>query len=393
MKKNRKVKVFIAMSGGVDSSVAAFLLQKQGYEVVGIFMKLWQEKGKGFENKCCSVDSFKSAQAVCDHLGIRLYTVNLKTLFKEKIVDPFLHDYEYGLTPNPCVQCNKHIKFGELLKRVRKMGGDYLATGHYVKMTNVKCQMTNQIPMSKSKCPITHKLLIAKDINKDQSYFLYNLGQKELKHLLFPVGGYTKSQVREIAKKNKLPVYDRKESQEVCFVPNNGLERFLKKHLKLRPGKIMTTEGKEVGEHKGLALYTIGQRRGVGIGGIGPFYVVKKDYKKNQLIVVDKKHVKELNSSELVCKNVNWVFGGAPNVPLKCRARIRYQGGLVLCEVNRPASTRSNRGEQTGKQINRWVVKFREPIKAVAAGQSVVFYKGQEVLGGGEIVQGRVRAS
>lgn len=347
------------MSGGVDSSVAAFLLQKQGYEVVGIFMKLWQEKGKGFENKCCSVDSFLSAQAVCDKLGIRLYTLNLKTIFREKIVDSFLSGYEHGETPNPCVACNKYIKFGELLKRVRQMGGDYLATGHYV---GVK------------KSGTVFKLLRGKDKLKDQSYFLYNLGQKELKHLLFPCGDYTKKQIREIAKKNKLPVYNRSESQEVCFVPDRGMEKFLSKYLKASPGKIMTTLGKEVGKHSGLALYTIGQRRGIKVGGIGPFYVVRKNYKKNQLVVADKKHLHELNSRELECKDVRWVLGNKVN-KLQCRAMIRYQADLVACEVSRKAE----------KQKSSYLVKFSKPVRAVAAGQSIVFYNQDEVLGGGII--------
>jgi len=384
-KNNKKLKIAVAMSGGVDSAVAAKILKDQGHEVVGIFLHFWKEEIRGeknFENKCCSAEALLDARRVADKIGIPLYTLNFAKIFKKQVVDNFLSEYAKGKTPNPCVRCNKLVKLGLLIKQAKKLGFDYVASGHYVINKN-------------------GKLLKAKDKNKDQSYFLYTFNRKELAHLLFPLGGYTKPQVRLLAKKFKLPVAEKKESQEICFIPGKGHNEFLKHHLKLKPGPIVIlepkaiesrgsskkkqdsisrsapsrmTEEKIIGSHAGLPLYTIGQRKGIEIGGTGPYYAAKMDYKKNILYVVSKSGDKILYNDKLTAKNVNWLSAAAPKLPLKCEAVIRYRHKPIECVVDK---------------INKkkYQVKFKKPQRAVTPGQSVVFYKGGEVLGGGIICQ------
>jgi tRNA-specific 2-thiouridylase len=264
MMKNKK-KVIVAMSGGVDSSVAAALLKKQGYNVSGVFMKLWREGEQ-------SDDALKNAWAVAEKLDIKLEILDLKKEFKKVVVDYFLKEFSQARTPNPCVVCNQKIKFGLLLDKVLEMGGDYVATGHYVKKSKIK----------KQKSKIIYKLQIAKDKFKDQSYFLYNLTQKKLAKILFPIGDYKKLEVYKMAEEWKLP-YKKGESFDICFLAGQSHRDFLKKYLKLKPGKIINESGKIFGEHKGLALYTIGQR--ADIGGPGPFYVVDLDLKNNAVVV------------------------------------------------------------------------------------------------------------
>jgi len=368
----------VAMSGGVDSSVATALLKNQGYDCFGIFMHFWSEPGnlKQRENKCCSLASLEDARRVCQKLGIKLYILNFDQLFKEKIVDDFLKEYRVGKTPNPCVRCNKYIKFGELLKRVRKMGADYLATGHYIslKHKNIKAPARLATRSVAGRQEQIYKLFTARDEEKDQSYFLYNLTQEQLKYLLFPIGDYQKTEVRKLARKFGLAVSERRESQEVCFIPEKDHNEFLKRHLKLKPGKIVTIEGTVVGQHLGLPLYTVGQRRGVGLGG-GPYYVVDFDYQKNQLLVATKVDDPLLFKDELRAKKVNWVSGRKPKLPLKCLAKIRYRHPAVAVEVN--------------SQRRDYLVKFKKAQRAITSGQSVVFYKTSgrrtELLGGGII--------
>jgi len=345
--KSKNKRVIVAMSGGVDSSVAAALLKRDGFDVVGVFMKLWP-----------SFDE-KRAQRVAKKLGIPFYVFNFEKEFKKRIVDYFLEEYKKGRTPNPCVVCNKEIKFNLLFKKLKT---DYIATGHYTRLRW-------EIPNPKSQIP-NYKLLKGKDKNKDQSYFLWKLNQKILKHALFPIGDYTKSEVRKLAKKFKLPVLDIPESQEVCFIQTTTVD-FLKKHLKLRPGKIINTKGKIIGEHHGLWFYTIGQRKRIELSE-GPFYVLDKDIKRNLLIVTQNE--KDLYKKELIAKNINWIAGRQPKFPLKVMAKIRYRHKLASAVVDR----------------NK--VVFRKRQRAVTSGQSVVFYlprrqagKGQELLGGGII--------
>ncbi|MDP2736990.1 MAG: tRNA 2-thiouridine(34) synthase MnmA [bacterium] len=363
MNKN-KLKIAVAMSGGVDSSVAAKILKDQGHDVVGIFLHFWKETppfkkgGRGdlnFENKCCSAEALLDARRVADKIGIPLYTLNFAKIFKEKVVNNFLDEYKKGRTPNPCVRCNKSIKLGYLIKQAKKLGFDYVASGHYAKKLN-------------------GKLYKAKDKNKDQSYFLYTFNQKELAHLLFPLGGYTKPQVRRLAEKFKLPVAEKPESQEICFIPGKSHNEFLRRHLKLRPGKIKTVSGENVGCHQGLPLYTIGQRKGIAIGGTGPYYAAKMDYKKNILYVVNNWNDKLLFRNELMAKNVNWLAGVEPNLPLKCEAVIRYRHKPAKCVVTKLLK-------------NKYQVKFNQAQRAITPGQSAVFYKNDEVIGGGIICQ------
>ncbi len=348
----KKEKVMVAMSGGVDSSVAAAILKKQGFEVIGVFMRFWSEEGLRQAqaiNKCCSFEAYSDARRVAQKLGIPIYTLDMKVPFKKLVVDYFLKEYQAGRTPNPCVECNRFIKFGELLKKVRAMGASYIATGHYARVNN-------------------GKLLKGKDLEKDQSYFLYTLSQEKLKHVLFPVGDYVKPRVRAMAKKIGLPVHAKKDSQEVCFV-GASLKSFLKKYLKVKNGKIVELEsGKKLGEHEGLVFYTVGQRRGLALGG-GPWYVVKIDAKKNILYV--SRDERKLLAKELITEKVNWVSGVAPKLLIRAKIKIRYK------HKEAPAIIK--------KIKNNYKIIFDKPQRAITAGQSAVFYRGDEVLGGGII--------
>ncbi|MDO8601196.1 MAG: tRNA 2-thiouridine(34) synthase MnmA [bacterium] len=356
MKNPKKQKIIIAMSGGVDSSVAAALLKKEGKaDVVGVFMKFWTEPKTGEVsrdwNRCCSPEAEKRARMVAKMLGIPFYVFNFEKEFKKRIVDEFLKGYKEGITPNPCVICNKEIKFGLLLEKVLALNADFVATGHYAKLRQGKLYRGN-------------------DKKKDQSYFLWQLTQAKLKRILFPVGGYTKPEVRKLAEKFKLPFKKVPESMEICFVPDK-LDDFLKRHLKPKPGLIMTAEGKEIGKHQGLPFYTIGQRKGIELSG-GPFYVVGKNIKKNNLIVASILKDSALWSKSLAAKNVNWISGKAPKLPLKINAQIRYGHQAVPATITKIPNT-------------KYQIQFRQPQRAVTPGQSVVFYKGQELLGGGII--------
>jgi len=360
--KNNK-RVLVAMSGGVDSAVAAQLLKNQGYEVVGVFLHFWAappEAGRAEPtNKCCSLKAQNDAKAVCQKIGISFFTLNYSAPFKKEVVDYFLQEYSAGRTPNPCVKCNKKIKIGGLLKYARGLKFDYLATGHYLKNKLVDKQF---------------KLYKAKDKNKDQSYFLYTFNQAELKYLLFPLGNYTKPEVRALARKFDLPVAEKAESQEICFIPGKHHNDFLKKYLKLKAGRIMF-EGQEIAKHQGLALYTIGQRRGIEIGGNGPYYVAGFNRKNNDLIVVKEFDDDSLFGDELKAKQVSWLGDKAPSKAFKCSAVIRYRHPAQTCLVKPDGANNSG----------KYSVKFTHPQRAITKGQSIVFYKGQEVLGGGII--------
>ena len=353
MKKINKKKVLVALSGGVDSAVVAAILKQDGFNVSGLFLNLGQVNEKAGK---------ETARRAAKKLKISFKVINIKKEFKKEVIDYFLKEYARGNTPNPCVMCNKKIKFGLLYRIARKEKFDYLATGHYIR----KLQITNYKLQINSK----FKILKAKDKKKDQSYFLYNLKQSQLSHLLFPLGKYLKDDIIKIAKKIGL-CFSKKESQDICFL--NGLDHnvFLKKHLRLKAGDIITTNGKKVGEHEGLPLYTVGQRRQIKIGGIGPFYAVKMDYKKNILIVTDKFDDKILYKKELEAKNINWISGTKPKLPFKCKARIRYLHPIQSCIIF--------------KEKNRYKVKFLKSQRAVTPGQSIVFYKRNELLGGGII--------
>ncbi len=338
------------MSGGVDSSAAALLLKEKGYNLIGIFMRLGTAGQESVE---------EAARQAAAKLGIKFYPLNLAEKFREEVISYFVKSYAAGLTPNPCVKCNRIIKFGQLLKLTRQIGADYLATGHYARSRKTRTGNKSVI-----------KLYRGKDKDKDQSYFLYNLTQRQLAWILFPLGHYRKDEVKKLARKADLP-HIREESQDVCFFSGEHND-FLRQHLNLKPGPIILRgQKKAIGRHQGLPLYTIGQRRGIEIGGRGPFYVWHCDYKKNILYVVADKDDPALYRDSLTASQVNWIAGQAPALPLKCQAVIRYRHKPVDCEIK--------------KQGRALKVEFKKAQRAVTPGQSVVFYQGEEVLGGGII--------
>ncbi len=350
---NNNKKVLVAISGGLDSSAAAFILKKQGYDLIGVYFRIGVVQDKIGE---------EAARKVCRFLNIPFFPINLSYQFKKEIIDYFIDEYSRGLTPNPCVRCNKLIKFGKLFKIAKNLSADFMATGHYIKKESTK----NKIA-----------LLKAKDILKDQSYFLYNLNQEILKNTLFPCGEYTKKEIRKIAEQNKIP-FLKSESQDICFLNEDGKiidhNDFLKKNIKLKSGPIKTLDNKEIGQHQGLPLYTIGQRKGIEIGGTGPFYALKKDYKNNTLYVVNNLNDSALFAQDFIINNVNWISGLKPEFPFDCEVVIRYRHKAVKCSVN---------FSKVGK---KYIVNLHEPQRAISPGQSAVFYRGDELIGGGIIV-------
>jgi len=389
----RKQRVIVGMSSGVDSSVAAALLKKQGFDVVGVFMHFWKETAQNdlIENKCCSLEALEDARKVCAILGIPLYTANAEKEFKKEVVDYFLSEYKNGRTPNPCVACNEHIKFNVLFKKMLEMKGDHIASGHYAQ----KRQIPNKSQNPKSKNYI-YKLYQGADKDKDQSYFLYNFNQKQLAKILFPVGQYKKSAIRALAKKMKLPVFDKDDSQGLCFTPEKYPENFLRRHLKLKKGKIVNTAGEVVGSHDGLPLYTIGQRRGINIGGDGPYYVVDKDLKKNILFVTNNEKDPAIFRKNMEVEKVNWMVSEPKmSVHPHTNKKVKFGAGkksknigvgariLVKNRYRHPAVSAIIKA---GKGAN-YAVEFIEPQRAISPGQSAVFYtKKGELLGGGRIV-------
>lgn len=356
-----KSRVIVGMSAGVDSSVAAALLKKQGYDVVGIFLHFWKEPGQDElrENKCCSLESQQDARKVAHILDIPLYTVNAAAEFKKEVVDYFLEETKNGRTPNPCVVCNERIKFNFLFKKMLEMDADFVATGHYAEI--------------KEKDGKFH-LYTSTDEEKDQTYFLYSLTQKQLSRILLPCGGYKKPEIRKIAEKLKLPVFDKEDSQGLCFTPEKTPTKFIKRNLKLSPGDIMTTEGKCIGTHDGLELYTIGQRKGINIGGDGPYFVVDRNFKKNQLIVTNNEKDENIFKKTMTVELKNWI-ADEPSFPLEVNVKIRYRHQLVRGIIKR---------EKDGMLE----VEFLEKQKAITPGQSAVFYgDDNEVLGGGTILK------
>ena len=358
MQIKKTTKVAVGMSGGVDSSVSAALLKEQGYDVLGVFLHFWSESvsGKIRDNICCSLESQEDARRVCQKLKIPFYTLNMETPFKEKIVDDFIEQYKNCRTPNPCVRCNKYIKFNALREKMRPLCIDYIATGHYARI---------------EKSGARFALLKGKDEQKDQTYFLHQATQEQLAHTLFPIGNYFKSEVRALAKKFGLATASKKESQEICFVADGETGEFLSRYIKFKKGKIAdVSSGEVIGEHNGLPLYTIGQRKGIGLSG-WPWYVAAADVQRN-ILLVSRDEIK-IYSSAAVIDEVNWIASVEPVLPLKANCRIRSTAKEVGCLVRK-------------NKIKSYCVDFVEEQRAVTVGQYCVFYDGDECLGGGVIV-------
>ena len=355
MNRKKNIKVAVGLSGGVDSSVAAFLLQQQGYEVVGYYMKNWSTDIGKF--KCPWKEDHEYALRTADHLKIPIYTLNFEKEYKEKVVDYLFEGYKKGITPNPDIMCNKEIKFKLFLDKALAIGTDLIATGHYARI-------------KKDKNNIYH-LLKGVDSGKDQSYFLYTLNQKQLSKSIFPIGEYKKSEIRQIAKRAKLPTADKPDSQGICFIGEVNISEFLKTQIKPKKGDIITVDGKKIGEHDGVYYYTIGQRKGIGIGGGVPYFVVSKNIEKNQLIVAHGSWSEELFYNSCDVTNLTWT-NKEPKFPLKCSVKTRYRQEDQICELF--------------KDKNDIKIIFKEKQRAITSGQSAVFYKKDECLGGGIII-------
>ena len=352
------MKIVVGMSGGVDSSVAALLLKERGYEVIGVFMKNWEEEEES--GLCTATEDYDDVRRVCDAIDIPYYTVNFAKEYYDSVFSFFLEEYKKGRTPNPDVMCNQEIKFNRFLDyAINVVGGDYLATGHYAQIDFVNEQ---------------YRLKRAFDHNKDQTYFLCQLGQKELSNVMFPIGHLSKQEVRRIAIENNLSTAKKKDSTGICFIGERNFTRFLSQYLPAHPGNIVDLAGNVKGIHQGLMYYTLGQRKGLGIGGQGtgePWFVVHKDLDKNELVVVQGDSHPALYSKSLEATEMSWVAGGPPANEFKCTAKFRYR--------------QSDQGVSVHVTDDRLFVAFDEPQKAVTPGQEVVLYQGNICLGGATI--------
>lgn len=353
------IKVIVGMSGGVDSSVSALLLQQQGYQVEGLFMKNWDEDD-GTEY-CTAMADLADAERVCERLGITLHTANFAAEYWDNVFEHFLEEYKAGRTPNPDILCNREIKFKVFLEYARRLGGDLIATGHYVRRADRD----------------GHTLLLkGLDDNKDQSYFLHAVGEAEFARSLFPVGELEKPEVRRIAEQHQLVTHNKKDSTGICFIGERRFKDFLQQYLPAQPGVIETTEGVVIGEHAGLMYHTIGQRQGLGIGGVkgageAPWFVVEKDLERNVLVVAQGTDHPSLYHNRLYAGQVHWI-NTAPTGTFRCNAKVRYRQADQACEVNLADD-------------GKLVVIFDEPQRAITPGQSVVFYQDDICLGGAVI--------
>ncbi|HNP71879.1 MAG TPA: tRNA 2-thiouridine(34) synthase MnmA [Kouleothrix sp.] len=372
-------KIMVAMSGGVDSSLVAALLHEAGHHVTGVTMHLWDGDDERLaESLCCSLEMTESARRVCAQLGIPYYVFNYQKEFRRHVIEYFLHEYAQGYTPNPCLACNRDIKFRALLTRAAALGFDYVATGHYARIRRVderrNMEDKRRVGAADSSCvlaPSSFQLLRARDRDKDQSYMLHMLGQADLARLMFPIGEYSKPQVRALAAERGLASADRPESQDICFVPGGDYRNLLREERpeSLRPGPIVDLAGREIGRHQGLPLYTIGQRRGLGVAAGEPLYVTALDASRNAVVVGP---AAALERRSLEATQVTFVGGEWPEAPFECLAQIRSHADPVAAQVTPGAA-----GQVT--------VEFARPQRAVTPGQAVVLYDGEVVLGGGRI--------
>ena len=355
----KKQKVIIGMSGGVDSSVAALLLLEQGYQVEGLFMKNWEEDDT--EEYCTATEDLADAQSVSDQLGIPLHTVNFSAEYWDRVFEYFLQEYRSGRTPNPDIMCNKEIKFKAFLDYAMELGADYIATGHYARIK----RSGNSL-----------KMLKGVDENKDQTYFLYTLQQHQLAKSLFPIGELQKSAVRDLAEKAGFDTANKKDSTGICFIGERKFTEFLQRFLPAQPGDIITPDGEVIGQHQGLMYYTLGQRQGLGIGGMktaseAPWFVVDKKLASNQLVAAQGHNHPLLLKQQLHASQLDWVAGKPPALTFNCKAKIRYRQTEQACHVV--------------VHQNDCTVCFDEPQRAITPGQSIVFYDNNICLGGGII--------
>ncbi len=355
----KKGTVVIAMSGGVDSSVCAALLVKQGYSVIGMMLKLWSENGHEAENRCCTPDSQRLAKNVAAQLDIPFYIIDAKNDFYDAVVTPFMQDYLAGITPNPCLRCNRNIRWGLLLENAQQIGADFFATGHYAILRHNKAQSV--------------RLFRARDDTKDQSYVLHVLNQRDLEKTLFPIGNYLKSEVRQLAIDFKLPVAVRRDSQDLCFLGGGDYRDFLRRNTQepFIPGKIIDQHGNVLGEHQGLPFYTIGQRKNLGINSTKPHYVIKKDVLTNSLIVGDKETTLK---KEFFVNGVNWINGLPKHSHLRVGVKVRYRAPILNGTIQIYAE-------------NQVRVFLDEPYYDITPGQAAVFYQKECCLGGGLITE------
>lgn len=356
-------KVVVGMSGGVDSSVAAYLLKEQGYDVIGVTMQIWQKEDACVterEGGCCGLSAVSDAKRVADKLGIPHYVMNFREIFQKKVIDYFVREYQLGRTPNPCIACNRYVKWEALLNRSMEIGADYIATGHYAaikKLSNGR-----------------YTIACSKSAGKDQSYALYNLTQEQLRRTLMPVGAYDKARIREIAAEQGLSVANKPDSQEICFVPDNDYKRFLEEetHQKAPKGNFVDRYGNIVGEHRGITHYTIGQRKGLNLSFGHPVFVTEIRPETNEVVIGESEDV---FSASLVAENLQYMAAERYETGQRMLAKIRYSDKGQLCTVK-------------STENGRIVIEFDRKVRAVTPGQAVVFYENDTVLGGATIIKG-----